>query len=299
MRQTILITGGSGFLGRVFIETLGEHYDIQTLSRRSADYKVDLRSEKFSPRRKFDIVVHAAGKAHVVPKTKAEARDFYDVNVTGTRNLLDSLKPEPPSAFVYISSVAVYGATRGFSIPENAPLAATDPYGISKIQAEQLVQEWCVLNNVTATILRLPLIIGPEPAGNLASMINGIRRNYYFNIAGGTARKSMVLASDVARVVPKAAEVGGIYNLTDGYHPNFSELSHCIASQLNKTRVLNLPAALAVAAAKFGDILGKRFPLNTDKYSKMTSDLTFDDLKARQLLGWNPTEVLKGYKIFE
>ncbi|MBC7915293.1 MAG: hypothetical protein H7Y07_14350 [Pyrinomonadaceae bacterium] len=46
-----------------------------------------------------------------------------------------------------------------------------------------------------------------------------------------------------------------------------------------------------------GDILGKRAPINSVKLKKITSDLTFDDSKAREILGWNPTPVLKGFKV--
>ncbi len=128
-------------------------------------------------------------------------------------------------------------------------------------------------------------------------MINGIKGGYYFNVGGGKAKKSMVLAEDVANIIPIAAKIGGIYNLTDGYHPSFNELSLVIAKQLNKNPPLNLPGFLAKLIALAGDVLGSKAPLNSDKLNKMTSDLTFDDSKARDILGWNPTSVLEAFKI--
>lgn len=56
-----------------------------------------------------------------------------------------------PKAFIFISSVAVYGRENGINISEDAPLLAKDPYGLSKIQAEKLVLDWCVRNNVVHT----------------------------------------------------------------------------------------------------------------------------------------------------
>jgi nucleoside-diphosphate-sugar epimerase len=165
------------------------------------------------------------------------------------------------------------------------------------VEAEMIIQEWCKKNNVICAILRLPLIAGPNPPGNLKSMINGIKKGYYFNIAGGKAKKSMVLAEDVAKIIPVAARVGGIYNLTDGHHPSFSELSMLIAKQSGKSTPFNIPMWLAKLMAKTGDLIGPKAPVNSDKLIKITSDLTFDDSKARQYLGWKPISVLKGFKI--
>jgi nucleoside-diphosphate-sugar epimerase len=109
----------------------------------------------------------------------------------------------------------------------------------------------------------------------------------------------MVLASDVAKFILKAAEVGGTYNLTDGYHPNFNELSNCIALQMGKKFVPNMPLFVAKFLATIGDILGSKFPINSDKLNKITSTLTFDDTKARLAFGWKPSPVLKGFNMYE
>ena len=124
-------------------------------------------------------------------------------------------------------------------------------------------------------------------------MINGIKKGFYLNVAGGSAKKSMVLASDVAEFVLKASEVGGIYNLTDGYHPTLFELSNNIAKQLGKKPPLSMPFWFAKLIAFFGDSIGEIAPLNSRKLRKMNTSLTFDDSKARVFFGWNPTPVLE------
>ena len=83
-------------------------------------------------------------------------------------------------------------------------------------------------------IFRLPLIAGPNPPGNLGVMIDGIKKNRYFNIDEGRAHKSIVMAEDVASWIAAVAPIGGTYNLTDGYHPSFAELAALIANQLDK-----------------------------------------------------------------
>ena len=160
-----------------------------------------------------------------------------------------------------------------------------------------MIKKWCNENNVVCTILRLPLVVGSDPPGNLGAMIQGIKHGYYFNVGGGTARKSMVLANDVAKFVLRAANVGGIYNLTDSIHPSFNQLSKFISSQFGKSFVPNIPNFLAFGLAKFGDILGYISPLNTKKLNKIRSTLTFDDTKAKEMFGWEPISVLEGFQL--
>lgn len=289
----ILLTGSNGFLGKSIFRNFNMLYGVTTLSRNNSNIICDL-VENIPKISNFDIIIHAAGKAHLVSKSKIGNDTFYDVNVKGTKNLLRGidLSGNIPKSFVFISSVSVYGLDQGQNINENSPLLAKDPYGLSKIQAERFILDWCQENKVVCTILRLPLLVGENPPGNLGSMINAIKKGYYFNIAGGLANKSMVLAEDVANILLKASEIGGVYNLTDGYHPNFYELSSAIAKQIEKSKPYNMPHSIAKSIALFGDVIGPKFPIDSNKLKKITSYLTFDDSKSREVLGWNPKKVL-------
>lgn len=291
-----LLTGSTGFLGKIILQNLPNKYSLITLGRKNTTIIANLATQ-IPTLPKTELVIHAAGKAHIVPKTPAEKQDFFDVNVTGTQNLLTALEKTPPKAFVFISSVAVYGLNQGLLINENTPLKSQDAYGQSKIQAEELVSIWCKKHHVICTILRLPLLVAENPPGNLGAMIKGIKKGYYFNIASGLAKKSMVMASDVAKCIKTVAPIGGIYNLTDGYHPNFKELSLHIATQLNKKQPNNIPNWLAVFLAKVGDLLGKNTPFNSYKLSKIKAPLTFDDSKARNTFGWQPQQVLQSFSV--
>jgi nucleoside-diphosphate-sugar epimerase len=296
----ILLTGSNGFLG----SAIKKHFDEKklnyyTLGRSNANILCDLKLPIEVSFQNFDLIIHAAGKAHSTPNTIFETKEFFDVNVNGTLNLLNGLESMSclPKKFVFISSVSVYGLIKGLNINEENPLLAIDPYGQSKIEAEIILKKWCEDHNVICTILRLPLILGSNPPGNLRSMINAIKNGYYFNIAGGNAKKSMVLASDIAKYILKAAEVGGTYNLTDGVHPSFNEFSKSISRNLGKSFVPNMPHFIAFVLAKFGDFFGNNFPLNSNKLAKITSTLTFNDTKARIAFGWNPSPVLESFKL--
>jgi len=295
--MTVLLTGATGFLGLAIRQQFA-HDALITIGRSNCEVIADL-SQHIPVLPGADLVIHAAGKAHSVPKTEAQEKEFFDVNVKGTENLLVALERSPflPKAFVFISSIAVYGAEEGILIDENSALAATDAYGKSKIEAEKLVLNWCKLHNVSCTILRLPLLAGLNPPGNLGAMIRGIQKGYYVNIAGGKAKKSVVMREDVAAVILKASQTGGIYNLTDGYHPSFAELSEVISKQLNKSKPLNIPLWFAKLIAFGGNLIGSKAPVNSKKLVKIIKDLTFADDKARRVLGWKPKSVLEHFKL--
>lgn len=298
MATDILITGASGFLGSVVTRHLSQpsfNACVETIGRgNNVTYQADLGNGLAPFAKKYNMVIHAAGKAHMVPSSPAEEAEFFRVNLEGTKHLCHALgQAGNPDAFIFISTVAVYGKDAGELISEESPLSGSTPYAKSKIQAEQWLQHWAAANGVKLTILRLPLIAGPNPPGNLGDMMRGIRSGRYFSIGKADARKSIVWAEDIAAVIPRAAGVGGIFNLTDGRHPSFRELERCIAGALDRKDPLHIPLVAAQSLAALGDLLGKRFPINSHKLKKILSSLTFDDRKAGRLIQWNPSNVIE------
>lgn len=296
--MNILLTGSSGFLGKIILNEISKFNSVDTLNRNSGTYNCDLSIGIPNISKKYDLVIHAAGVAHNTSKTLSESSVFRNINVIGTKNLLKGLeKGGIPSNFLFISTAGVYGLVSGKNIDENVLLLAKEPYGKSKIDCEKLIIEWCEKYRVVYTILRLPIVVGSNPTGNVGELIKGIKSNYYFTIAGGKAKKSMVLATDVAKYLIKASEIGGIYNLTDGYHPSIYELSYLIHKQVKNLWLPNMPLSIAKLLAIIGDKVTKKFPLNAEKVTSIISEITFDDSKAINAFGWSPTNVLDGYKI--
>ena len=288
-----LITGASGFLGKFLVNELTSQYHIHTLGRKKGQtYVTDLSREVPKIPYQYDLVIHAAAKAHETHATKKDKAAFFEVNEKGTHHLCEAFDAagQYPKQFVFISTVAVYGMECGELINESAPLKGTSPYAMSKINAELFLQKWCNKNNVSLTILRLPLIAAPNPPGNLGGMIHAIKRNRYFNIGKGDAKKSVVLAEDVAAIIPAAADVPGIYNLTDGVHPTMAALAETITKQLGKKTVGNIPFWLANILAWVCDVFGVSY-FGTRTLRKITATLTFDDSRARHSFAWNPKSV--------
>jgi nucleoside-diphosphate-sugar epimerase len=178
-------------------------------------------------------------------------------------------------------------------ISESHPLKGETPYAKSKISAEKWLIEWADRQKVKLGILRLPLVAGIDPPGNLGAMINGIRSGRYLSIGKATARKSIVWHEDIASIIPILSEIGGTFNLTDRCHPSFKQLELVISTKLGKRAPTTIPLFAAKILASAGNILGKNFPINSQKLKKITSTLTFDDKKACNMLGWKPASVLE------
>ncbi len=294
----ILITGAYGFLGsHIKSEWEEQGHEVISIGRSDQnDICCDLSISVPKVITNVDYVVHAAGKAHHVPKTPKEEKEFFDINLKGTKNLLKSIEllAQRPRGILFVSSVSVYGREVGERIGEDHPKNADDPYGRSKIKAEELITKWGKTKKVPISIIRPALVIGKNAPGNLKQMISGIERGKYANIAKGKAKRSMVLAEDIAKFSSLFIEKPGVYNLTDGEDPSFKELSELIGGHLSK-KIKNIPLPVARLMAWAGDVLGtvlsKEMPFSSRKLRKMTHSLTFDGSRA-QAIGWTPKRVL-------
>lgn len=297
--NSLLFTGASGFLGNNILHYLQNIFNVKTIGLSHNDtYNIDIAKTTPTLKEPFDIVLHAAGKAHFVPRNDEEKRLFFDVNYQGTVNLCNALESSGiPKAFIFISTVAVYGLEYGENITEHHPLNGNTPYSLSKIQAEKFLTSWCNQYNVTLGIIRPSLIAGPNPPGNLGSMIQGIKTGKYLSVAGGNARKSVLMVDDISRLILQLIEKGGVYNVCDDSQPSFRELEILISKQLGIKTPISIPYWLAKSMALVGDLIGKRAPINSEKLKKITETLTFCNEKAKRELNWKPLNVLENFKI--
>ena len=286
----VLLTGATGFLGKYLLSVLNaQKIQVDSVGRNVENtFQCDLAEDSLALPSDaiYDMVVHNAGKAHFVPRNEKENQEFYDVNLGGTEKLLEGLTSlkYKPKCFVFVSTVAVYGLESGENINETHPLNGNSPYAKSKIEAEKLVQDWCSENKVNCVILRLPLVVGENAPGNLGAMERAIKKGYYFRLGSGNARRSMVNAVDVAKLIPSLLDKNGIYNITDGLHRSFAEMDTFLAHKHGK-RIKKIPVWLGKLIAKVGDFV-PGFPLNSYRLGKLEQSLTFNDDKARQELGW-------------
>lgn len=297
--QKLLFTGGTGFLGRNIKPILDKTYEVTTIGIMDADMiKANFVEGAPELPEYYDVVLHAAGKAHIYPKTEDERQAFYDVNLTGTIHLCDALENMgTPKAFLFISTLNVYGDEPGnMDTEDSRKLVGDSPYADSKIKAEEYLTIWCAKNNVKLGILRPSLLAGKGAPGNLGAMIKGIRTGAYLSIAGGKAKKSVLMVDDIAHLVPLVAEKGGVYNVCDDHNPSFGELEETIAKQLGKRKPISIPYWMAKCLALIGDKISA-FPINSQRLNKIVTSDTWSNEKAKRELGWQPMDVLENYEI--
>jgi nucleoside-diphosphate-sugar epimerase len=240
-----------------------------------------------------------AAQVHVHPRNENENRNIYLSNVEMTKNLLkaaDNLSILPKQ-LIFISSVAVYGCDEGIMIAENFPTNPVSSYGQSKLESERLLTQWCTERNIRLLIFRLPLIAGLNAPGNLGYMERAIQKGTYIKITNNLARKSVVLAANVGELIARTdITASGIYHLTDRRNPSISEIEKAFEKHFHKKILMRVAYSAVKMAAGLFDIFEKifftRMPLNSNKFRKLTSELTFNDDTAFKELGWNPESVI-------
>lgn len=272
-KKKILLTGASGFLGSYIKEAL-DGFDVLSLGRGSDnDVQFDVASGKgaFPAKERFDAVIHAAG---TTDEALADA-----VNNQGTINLLKQLEVCPPRHFTLLSSVHVYGLTPGEGVTEDTFLRPDTAYARSKIRAEKECEKWCAEHGVELTILRVALTAGKGMHGALSEMSEGVRRGIYFHISGNQAKRSVVMADDVASAVRLTLDKPGIYNVCDGADRTVVELADAMTANFGTNkRLLTMPRKPLKLMAKLHKGLAY-------KVGKLTTSVTFSNKKIVEATG--------------
>jgi nucleoside-diphosphate-sugar epimerase len=212
-----LVTGGTGFIGSHLVDELLEHdYNIRVL-RRPTSSITHLKEKTVS----FVVgdladtksLVRACQGVEVVFHVAALARDwgprktFFEVNVDGTKNLLDACVQNKVSRFVFMSSGAVYGFPKAQQpLSEEYRKNPTAKYGESKLIAEELIWRYGKQYNIMVSALRSPIVIGPRDRLISLFLIKALQQGRFFYIGDGNQMISVSDGRDVARCLRLAGE---------------------------------------------------------------------------------------------
>lgn len=241
----ILLTGASGLLGGYLLPMLKDIGEVRTLQRHDADFLCDLAADvpDFGAST-FDLVVHAAGST--------DDDTAIDLNLEGTRRLLQALDNNPPKEFVFLSSWEVYSPDSGENVAEDHQTWASTKVGQSKARAELFLKDWCVQRNVCLTILRPARMFGRGVHGEMKTLFNDVVNSRYIHVRGNDARLSLVCAIDVAKAITALHGLGGTYNLSDGVGATWIALAEAMSANSGAMkRQTFLPKQWADAAWRF------------------------------------------------
>lgn len=241
----VTIIGGSGFVGSKLISKLGSNRCSNLDKNRSPFFNeittiMDIRNRQqilFDKKTKYIILLAAEHKDDVSPSSL-----YYDVNVKGTKNILDQMDIQGIKNLIFTSSVAIYGLDKN-NPDENHIHDPFNHYGKSKWQAEKVIRDWYDKDskNKSVTIIRPTVIFGERNRGNVYNLLKQISFGKFLMIGEGKNKKSMAYVDNVVAFIKNRVqkkEVGfHIYNYADKPDYNMNEL----ISTIQETMKLDIP----------------------------------------------------------
>lgn len=240
-------------------------------------------------------VFHLAAKVHAAPGTSPE--EFVRDNVTGTRNVVTAAIENQVERFIFFSTVAVYGESNEM-LNETIFPKPTTAYGASKLDAERIV---IAASELKTTVLRLPVVYGARDRGNMAKLIEAIRRNRYFIVGDGQNLKSMIAVENVVDaallITSDERAIGETFIVTDARSYSQQEIATTIAELLGARKPRKLPRWLLLLAGKTGDLveklIGIGLPISSDRIRKLSSNTIYSSAKIEHELGFKPRVALR------
>ncbi|TKX44630.1 MULTISPECIES: NAD-dependent epimerase/dehydratase family protein [Halorubrum] len=288
--QSILVTGGAGFIGSHLVETLVTDNDVTVLDNLSSGRRewvadqatlieADIRDSEAAEEAAAgaDLIFHEAANVSVEQSVE-EPVDSHEVNVDATLQLLECARKEG-ARFIYASSAAVYGTPDSVPIRETDPKAPASPYGLEKLTAEEYCRLYNELYDVETIMLRYFNAYGPRQRGGQYSGVIDVflgqaRRGEDITVHGdGEQTRDFVHVDDVVAANCLAAvngTPGEAYNIGTGKSISIKALAQLIVDTVESD------SRITHVAARDGDIERSRPSIQ----------------KARAELGFEPSRSL-------
>lgn len=301
----MLVTGASGFVGRMLCAELVKHgHPVRAVLRATANFDItgceavkishiDAETDWANVLHGVDVVIHLAARVHVMKDSSADPlKEFLQVNLHGTANLARQAQRAGVKRLVYVSSIKVNGeqATETQPFLETGVPDPQGPYAVSKLQAEKALHQIAGETGLEIVIVRPPLVYGPGVKGNFLSLIAAIDKGIPLPLAGANNARSLVYVGNLVDALIACAEhpsaAGQTYLVSDGETVSTAKLVEKITQALGRnSRSFYFPPALLRAVA---GILGR-----SEQVDRLLGSLRVSDEKIRKELGWSPPYTLE------
>lgn len=289
----IYVVGGSGFVGSFLLKTLLDSKVLNLDKNKSPFFNnitkiTDIRFKDqiiFPKTVKSVVLLAAEHRDDVSPKSL-----YYDVNVEGTKNILDAMDKAGVKNLIFTSSVAIYGLNK--ENPDESHLE--DPfnhYGKSKWQAEETIKEWYENDpkEKSITIIRPTVIFGERNRGNVYNLLKQISSGKFMMIGKGQNKKSMAYVGNIVALIKdrldKVESGFHIFNYADKPDFSMTELVSVIENKMNiSVPKSKIPYWIGMLGGYGFDFLSlitrKKFSVSSVRVKKFCATTQFNSTKA-------------------
>lgn len=292
----LLVTGATGFVGTALVDALRTNAAFEltcavripsSLATSAPQIVVGNMSGETNWRHAvtgMHTVVHLAARVHVMREsTSNPLAEFRRVNVDATLALARQAAEQGVRRLVYLSSIKVNGESGVFT--ERDTPAPTDPYGISKNEAEMGLRTLAGETGLEVVIIRPPLVYGPGVKANFRSLLRLVSRGVPLPLGAVHNKRSFVAVQNLSHFILHCAAHAEAANQTflvsDGHDLSTTELVQRMGRAAGRpARLIPVPAWLMTTAAT---VLGKGAVTQ-----RLLGSLQLDISKARELLHWAP-----------
>ena len=304
-QKTVLITGSTGFVGAALVKQLASLMTCQVRALVRSKGVVfaesvapvyvgsDYLTSGNVPLSGVDVLIHCAARVHVMSDASSDPLSEYrKINVAGTLNLAKQAAQSGVKRFIFISSIKVNGEETQVGTPftpEDIP-APSDPYGVSKMEAEQQLMSLGKEIGMEIVVIRPVLVYGPGVKANFRSMMSWLNKGWPLPLGAIRNQRSFVALENLIDLIITCIEHPGAANqvflASDGYDMSTTQLLKQLGEALGRpARLIPVPVSILVRAAS---LLGRR-----SAAQRLCGSLQVDIRKSRDLLGWSPPSTVE------
>lgn len=294
----ILVTGASGFIGQHLVPILCSlGHEVRCAVSKLHPFldapqvivdKLENKPDWSTALDGIEIVIHLAARAHIMEEKALSPLDEYcKVNFEGTKHLASQAANQGVKRFVFLSSIKVNGEFTEEQQPftEQSPALTSDPYGLSKLYAEQFLSELAHHSTMEYVVIRPPLIYGPRVKANFLKMLQLVSKKYPLPFKNVNNNRNLIyidnLTSALCAVLEHPNAANQTYLVADNESVSLTQMLQKIAEGMAvPIFLLPIPIKLMNSILK---LIGK-----ANLLTRLFGSLEVSNDKIKKDLDWNP-----------
>lgn len=304
--KKIGVVGGSGFLGTSFCSILHSQgikfviYDIRKSEKFPENFEyLDVRNyQSVKEKLSCDIVVNLAA---VHTDDARDPRAYEETNVNGAKHIVSICQEKNISKVIFTSSVAVYGFAPK-NTDETGALRPFNAYGLSKLNAEKIFEEWQRSTKGSLIVIRPTVVFGPQNRGNVFNMMNQLAKKRFLLIGRGQNIKSIAFVENVTAFIYFCLELDAdkeFFNFTDIPDLPTQQLAEIINKKLgNSNKIMSVPYTFGLFVGYVYDLISfftkTKYLISTIRVTKFVKNTQFNSQKARRFGFSSPFSLEEG-----